>query len=53
MSGMELGYYALAKERQARMIREAEMARLALSSKQVQSLPSGLRSLLLLLLPLN
>jgi hypothetical protein len=45
--------YDLAKERQARLMREAEMARAALSSSRVQRLPSGLRSLLVLLLPLS
>jgi hypothetical protein len=53
MSGYEFGHYYLAKERRARLMREAEMARLALASKQVQSLPSALRNLLLVLLPLN
>ena len=52
MSGYGVGY-ELAKERHERLMREAEMARLALSSKQVQSLPSGLKSLLLLFLRLN
>ena len=52
MSGYGMGY-ELFKERQARLMREAEMARLALSARQVKSLPSALKSLLLLLLPLN
>jgi hypothetical protein len=52
MSGYGLTY-DLAKERQAHLLREAEMARVVLSSSGVRSLPSGLRSLLVLLLPLN
>ena len=52
MSGHWLGY-GLAKERQAHLMREAEMVRAALSSSRVRSLPSGLRSLLVLLLPLS
>ena len=45
--------YEMVKERQARMIREAEMVRLARSCKQVQSSPSTLKSLLLLILPVH
>jgi hypothetical protein len=45
--------YGLAKERQAHLMHEAEVARAVLSSSGVRSLPSGLRSLLVLLLPLN
>ena len=52
MSGYGIGY-EMAKERQSRMIREAANARMALSSKRVQSLPSALRSLLILVIPLN
>jgi hypothetical protein len=52
MSGYGMGY-EMAKERQARMIHEATTARMALSSKRVQSLPSALRSLLMLVIPLN
>jgi hypothetical protein len=52
MSGYGIGY-DLAKEKQARLMREAANARVALNSTQVQNLPWGLRSLLILLIPLN
>lgn len=52
MSGYGMGY-DLAKERQSRLMREAANARVAQSLKPVQSQPSGLRSLLLRVLPLN
>ncbi len=52
MSGYGIGY-DLVKEKQARMIREAANARMVQSLKQVQSQPSGLRSLLMRVLPHN